>query len=60
MLDGRNTFGADRNSRDVIKRCTAEPAIRGKKDGKNVLQKGLQRRDEDGTLLGALLSSFSF
>ena len=31
-----------------------------KKDRKNVSQKGSPGRDEDGTLLGALLSSFSF
>src|SRR5271157_200986 len=59
-LNGLKAFSADRNPGKVVERCAAQPAIRGEKHGKNVSQEGLQRRDEDGTLLGALLSSFSF
>jgi hypothetical protein len=58
-LNGLKTFGANRDPGDVVERSAAESAIRGEKDGKNVSQQGLQGRDEDGTLLGALLSSFS-
>jgi len=58
-LYGFKTFGADGNPGNVVERSAAESAIRGEEDGKNVLQEGLQGRDEDGTLLGALLSSFS-
>ena len=59
-LNGLKTFGADRNARNIVERSAAKPAIRGEKDGKNISQEGLHRHDEDGTLLGALLSSFSF
>jgi hypothetical protein len=59
-LDGVQTFRAHRNTGDVIERCPAESAIRREEDGENASQEGLHRRDEEGTLLGALLSSFSF
>jgi hypothetical protein len=59
-LNGREAFGADGNPGDVVQGSAAESTIRRKEDGKNVSEKSLQGRDEDGTLLGALLSSFSF
>src|SRR5271157_4488568 len=59
-LNGLKAFSADRNPGNVVERSAAEPAIRGEEDGKNVSQEGLQGHDKDGTLLGALISSFSF
>ena len=57
--DGGKTFGTDRNPGNVIERSVAEPAIRREEDGKNVAQEGLQRRENHGTLLGALTSPVS-
>ena len=59
-LNGRETFGADRYAGNVVERSATQTAIRREEDGKNASQQGLQGRDEDGTLLGALISSFSF
>src|SRR5271157_1781044 len=59
-LNGLKAFSANGNPGNVVERSAAEPAIGGEEHGENVSQEGLQRRDEDGTLLGALLSSFSF
>jgi hypothetical protein len=56
--NGLEAFGADGNPGDVIQGSTAESAISGEKHRKAATQDGLQGRDEDGTLLGALLSSF--
>jgi hypothetical protein len=39
--DGGKTFWANRNPGNVIEGRIAEPAIGGKKDGKNVAQEGL-------------------
>jgi len=58
-LDRLKTFGANGNAGNIIERSAAKSAIRGEKDRKNISQEGLHRRDEDGTLLGALFSSFS-
>ena len=52
--DSSKTFGADRNPGDIIEWSVAQPAIGSEKDGKNVAQEGLQRRENYGTLLGAL------
>ena len=56
---GGKTFGADRNPGNVSERGVAQPAIGREKDGKNVAQKGLQRRENDGASLGALTSPVS-
>jgi hypothetical protein len=57
--DGGKTFRAHRNPGNVIEWRVAEPAIGREKDGKNVVQEGLQRRESYGTLLGALTSPAS-
>jgi len=57
--NGGKTFRADRNPGNVIEWRVAEPAIGREKDGKNVAQEGLQRRESYGTLLGALTSPAS-
>ena len=56
---GRKTFGADRNPGNVIERGVAQPAIGREKHGKNVAEEGLQGRENDCTLLGALTSPVS-
>jgi hypothetical protein len=57
--DGGKTFRADRNSGNVIEGRFAQSAIRREKNGKHAPQEGLQRRENDGTLLGALISPVS-
>ena len=56
---GGKTFGADRNPGNVIERRVAQPAIGREKHGKNVAEEGLQGRENDCTLLGALTSPVS-
>jgi hypothetical protein len=56
---GRKTFGADRDPGNVIERRVAQPAIGREKHGKNVAEEGLQGRENDCTLLGALTSPVS-
>jgi hypothetical protein len=56
---GGKTFGADRDPGNVSERGVAQPAIGREKDGKNVAEEGLQGRENDCTLLGALTSPVS-
>jgi len=58
-LNGSQTLGADGDPGNIVERSATEPAIGREEDGKNVTQQGLQGRDEEGTLPGALLSLFS-
>ena len=57
--DSGETFRANRNPGNVIEGRVAEPAIGREKDGKNVAQKALQRRENHGALRGALTSPVS-
>jgi hypothetical protein len=58
-LDRIQTLFANRKPGNVGKGKTTDPAIGGKCDRKNAADYGQQRRDEKGTLLGALDSSLS-
>ena len=59
-LNGLKTFGTDGSPGEPIERGAVDSAIQGEKSRKNAAKDSFQGRDKDGTLLGALFSSFAF